>query len=511
MIKIRPVFATIMIVSMLLSFSASSGSVAFQELTLQQTQQKLLNKEISIRQLVDYYRLRILNYDKKPDGLNSVAFLHPDIDQHINAVQAKIDNKGKLGTLFGSFVLIKDNIAVKGLPNTAGSWLMRDHVARQNAFVIKKLMEQDAIILGKTNLSEWANFRSEQSSSGWSSLYGQTRNPYHKHYSPCGSSSGSGVAVAADMALFAVGTETDGSITCPAAVNGIVGIKPTLGLVSRRGIIPISHSQDTAGPMARTVEDAVHLLDAMLGKDDDDSASLTPIDVKSALVIGELAGARAGVIRNAMGYHEPMDRLFNEQLEILKQAGVNIVDVRIETLDKLGDDEYLVLLAEFRHDLNQYLKETSAPLHSLKHAIALNEKHKAIAMPFFSQNIFEKSLAAPALTAKDYIAARKNNVNNAGKMGIDKVMKAHKLNFLIAPTTSPAWKINHQDGDEYLGSVSSAPAIAGYPHVTVPMGQVSGLPVGMSFIAGHLEDATVIQAAYEYEQRSRARIAPILK
>ena len=493
-----------------ISFFVQGNEDSLKELTLEHTQSLLLSGQTNLQTLSDYYLRRIERLDQGETNLNAIAIINLDLQQQILALQKKIDNKQPLGSLFGAFVVVKDNIDVKGMPNTAGSWLMREHMPEEDAFLIQRLKQQDAIILGKTNLSEWANFRSEQSSSGWSSLHGQTKNPYNTAYSPCGSSSGSGTAVAADLALFAVGTETDGSVTCPAAVTGIVGIKPTLGLISRSGIIPISHSQDTAGPMARNVTDAVRLLEAMQGQDNADNASLAPLSFKDALAMGKLKGKRIGIIRNAMGYHQAMDTIFEEQAALLKKAGVTLVNVEIDTLDKLGDDEYLVLLAEFKHDLNHYLKTSGAPLTSLEQAITLNKRHNAITMPIFDQNIFEKSLAAPLLSDESYLTARKNNLLNTRKSGIDKVMKEKQLALLIAPTTGPAWKINHEDGDEFLGSVSSAPAIAGYPHVTVPMGYVNGLPVGMSFIGGYLDDKVVIQAAYEYEQLSNNRKPPVI-
>ena len=376
--------------------SYSADKPSFSNLTLAKTQILLKSGDVTLADLVDYYLSRIDKYDANGNKINAVAQLNPALKQHITLLQSKLDDKKPMGTLFGALVLLKDNIDAKGMVNSAGSWLMREHQPQQDAFVVARLIAEDAVILGKANLSEWANFRSSKSSSGWSSLHGQTLNPHDPSRSPCGSSAGSGAAIAADFALLAVGTETDGSVTCPAAVNGIVGIKPTLGLLSRSGIIPIAHSQDTAGPMTRTVTDAVIMLEAMMGKDPMDIAAIAPISLSQHLILGGLKGKRIGVMRNMMGYHPDLDQVFNQQLAVFEQAGAIIVDnADIETKGKWGADEYTVLLAEFKTDLNQYLTQSKAPLKSLEQAIAKNLEFAPRTMPVFAQEIFIAALAAP--------------------------------------------------------------------------------------------------------------------
>jgi amidase/aspartyl-tRNA(Asn)/glutamyl-tRNA(Gln) amidotransferase subunit A len=388
---------------------------------------------------------------------------------------------------------------------------MREHYPKQNAYLVDRLIAEDAIILAKTNLSEWANFRSEKSSSGWSSLYGQTVNPHDITRSPCGSSSGSGAAITADFALLAVGTETDGSVTCPAAVNGIVGIKPTLGLISRSGIIPLAHSQDTAGPMTRTVTDAVMMLEVMMGQDKNDAQSLVPIQLSQHLKMGGLKGKRIGIMRNMMGYHLELDQVFEQQLKVFKKAGAIIVDkANIETKGMWSNAEYTVLLAEFKADLNQYLITQNAPLKNLEDAIFQNQKFSKRTMPIFAQEIFIKAQAAPNLTDKKYLDALNKSKTLTMDKGIDATLNKHNLDILIAPTTAPAWKIDHINGDHYMGSAGSASAVSGYPHITVPMGKVAHMPVNISFIGGKLSEPTLVEAAYDFEQLTQARVPPVL-
>jgi Asp-tRNA(Asn)/Glu-tRNA(Gln) amidotransferase A subunit family amidase len=492
--------------------SPLASAADLHELTLAETQNLLKTGKIKMTDLVDYYQQRQKLYDQQGPQLNSVVQINPKLAMLARKMDEKIASGAPLGSLFGALVLVKDNIDAVGMANTAGSWLMGEHYPRQDAFVIEQLTNQDAIIFAKTNLSEWANFRSSMSSSGWSSLYGQTRNPYDPTRSPCGSSSGSGVAVAADLALLAVGTETDGSVTCPSAMNGIVGIKPTLGLVSRSGIIPIAHSQDTAGPMARNVTDAVMLLDAMLGKDANDPASLQGDKLAGNLIKDGLKGKRIGIVRNLMGYHKQVDEIFEQQLAMLKKGGATLVDnANIETKDLFGDDEYTVLLSEFKADLNQYLLASNAPLKSLQDAIDKNIQFAEQTMPIFGQEIFIKAQQAPALSDDKYKTALANAKLNAGKLGIDATLAKYKVDILIAPTGGPAWKIDHINGDHFSGSASSPAAVSGYPHITVPMGYVQKMPVGMSFFGTYLSEPPLIQAAYAYEQLSQVRIAPKLE
>ncbi|QHJ13243.1 Glutamyl-tRNA(Gln) amidotransferase subunit A [Paraglaciecola mesophila] len=481
------------------------------ELTLNETQTLLRENTITVAQLSNYYLQRIEKFNDNGPKLNAVVTLNQQLAEQVAALDKKLKSDAPLGKLFGAIVLLKDNIDASGMPNTAGSWLMREHVPDKDAFLVKQLTAQDAIILGKTNLSEWANFRSTMSSSGWSSLHGQTLNPHDPTRSPCGSSSGSGVAVAADLTLLAVGTETDGSITCPAAVNGIVGIKPTLGLVSRSGIIPIAHSQDTAGPMTRSVSDAVIMLEAMMGLDPKDAASFAPLSLSEHLKIDGLKGKRIGVVRNMMGYHPQLDDIFENQLSVLKKAGAIVVDnANIENKGEWNEDEYSILLAEFKTDLNHYLTNSNAPIKSLQEAIDKNIQAEERTMPIFGQEIFISAQQAPELTEQSYLDALKNAKQKAGKEGIDATLAKYKVDLLIAPTTAPAWKIDHIDGDHFLGSASGAAAVAGYPHITVPMGAVSGMPVNMSFFGKAKSEGVLIEAAYGFEQATQARIRPLL-
>jgi len=378
------------------------------------------------------------------------------------------------------------------------------------------LREAGAVILGKTNLSEWANIRSSHSTSGWSGRGGQTRNPYALDRNPCGSSSGSGAAVAANLCAVAVGTETDGSIVCPANVNGIVGIKPTLGLVSRAGIIPIAHSQDTAGPMARTVTDAAILLGVLTGMDSDDAATSASLgkgsmDYTAFLGARGLAGARLGVVRKLGGFHDAVDKLMNDAIEELKRQGATVVDpADITTLDQLGDAEDQVLLYELKADLNAYLTQLgdAAPVHTLKDIIEFNEQHHEQEMPFFGQDTFLKAQEKGSLYRKEYLDNLDKSKSLMRVQGIDAVMDQFKLDALIAPTGGPASLTDHINGDYGAGGSSTPAAVAGYPHITVPMGFVSTLPVGISFFGRAWSEPTLLKFAYAFEQATHHRRPP---
>ena len=504
-------FSTIMVANSLAEQPSPASSPSLHELTLAQTQTLLRTQQISLAQLSEYYLQRIQKFDENGAQLNSVATLSNQLEQQVSDLDQKLKSGQPLGLLFGAIVLLKDNIDAKGMPNTAGSWLMRSHVPADDAYLVKQLKAQDAIILGKTNLSEWANFRSNMSSSGWSSLHGQTLNPHDPTRTPCGSSSGSGVAVAADFTLLAVGTETDGSVTCPAAVNGIVGIKPTLGLVSRSGIIPVAHSQDTAGSMARTVADATMMLEAMMGVDTKDPITFEPIALATHLKKDGLKGKRIGIVRNLMGYHPQLDKVFDAQLATLREAGAIIVEnANIENKGSWNDDEFTVLLTEFKADLNHYLSQSKAPISSLQDAIEKNIVDQERTMPIFGQETFLRAQQSPSMTDQAYIDALARAKRKAGKEGIDATLAKYEVDLLIAPTTAPAWKIDHIDGDHFLGSAIGAAAVAGYPHITVPMGDVSGMPVNISFFGAAKSEGILIEAAYSFEQITQARITPRL-
>ena len=499
------------------SFAAQSYlNQTLDELTVTQMQQKLAAGELSSEALVQYYLDRIALLDDSGIKLNAVGRTHHEVLAQARKLDEERQDKGSRGPLHGVPVLLKDNIDTNdGIANTAGSVALRHNYPSHDAFLVKRLRDAGAIILGKANLSEWANFRSTRSSSGWSGMYGQAKNPYDITRSPCGSSSGSAIAVAANLTLLAIGTETDGSVVCPASINGVVGIKPTLGTVSRSGIIPIAHSQDTAGPMARTVSDAVQLLEVMVGFDDNDKNALkSDIQYTSHLKADGLKGKRIGVVRNFTGFHPQVDALFEQAIATMKAQGAIIVDnANIDNKGQWDEAEFEVLLYEFKADLNAYLAKTDgAHPKSLEALIAFNKRHSSTEMPYFAQELFEMAQQKGPLSDKAYQDALAKAKRLAGNEGIDATMKKYQVDLLIAPTTGPAWKIDLINEDHYSGgSASSAPAVSGYPHITVPMGFVSHLPVGISFFAGQLQEGRLIEAAYHYEQASKKRQKPQYK
>jgi amidase len=414
-------------------------------------------------------------------------------------------------------VLIKDNIGTHDrMMTTAGSLALQGSIPPRDAFVAQKLREAGAVILGKTNLTEWANFRSTHSTSGWSGRGGQTNNPYALNRNPCGSSSGSGAAVSGNLCALAIGTETDGSIICPANANGVAGIKPTVGLVSRAGIVPIAHSQDTAGPMARTIADAVALLGVLTGMDSNDSATdasrgKAHSDYTRFLDPKGLRGARLGVVRKAFGFDPAVDRIIEAALAEMKRQGAELVDpADPPTWGKWRDQENEILLYEFKADLNAYLGTLGpqAPVHSLEEIIKFNEVHAKQEMPYFGQELFIQAQAKGPLTSKEYLDKVEEAQRLTRKEGIDAVMDQHKLDALVAPTGGPAWLTDLVDGDSFGGGSSSAAAVAGYPDITVPAGFIFGLPVGISFFGRAWSEPTLIRIAYAFEQATKARKSP---
>jgi amidase len=488
-----------------------------EELTITDLQQGLQSGKYTSRELVEKYSDRINDVDKKGPGLYSVIEMNPDAERIAVALDRERKEKGPRGPLHGIPILIKDNIDTQDrMMTTAGSLALVGAKPQRDAFVAQKLREAGAVILGKTNLSEWANFRSTKSSSGWSGRGGQTKNPYVLDRNPCGSSSGSGAAVAANLCAAAVGTETDGSVVCPSSANSLVGIKPTVGLVSRAGIIPIAHSQDTAGPMTRTVRDAAILLGALAGIDARDEATNASrgkavADYTQFLDKDGLRGVRLGVARKHFGFSERVDKLMNDLLAEMKKLGAVLVDpADIPTTGKFDDSEFEVLLYEFKADLNTYLAGLGpqAPVRSLKDVIAFNEKNRDREMPYFGQDIMLKAEAKGPLTSKPYLAALRKNHLLTRTQGIDAVMKKNRLDALLAPTGGPAWPTDWINGDHFTGGYSSASAVAGYPHITVPAGYVFGLPVGISFFGGAFSEPKLIKIAYAFEQATKARRPP---
>jgi amidase len=496
--------------------SAQAPAFELDELTISDLQQALQSGKYTTRQLVEKYSDRINDIDKKGPALSAVIEMNPDAESIAAALDRERKERGPRGPLHGIPILIKDNIDTQDrMMTTAGSLALVGAKPARDAFVAQKLREAGAVILGKTNLSEWANFRSTKSSSGWSARGGQTRNPYSLERNPCGSSSGSGAAVAANLCAGAIGTETDGSIVCPATANSLVGIKPTIGLVSRSGIIPIAHSQDTAGPMARTVRDAAIILSALVDvdpRDDTTNASRgKPTDYTEFLDRDGLKGMRLGIARKHFGFNERVDKLLNDLLDQMKRLGAVLVDPSdIPTSGKFDESEFEVLLYEFKADLNAYLAGLGpqAPVKSLKEVIAFNERNREREMPYFGQDIMIKAEAKGPLTTRAYRQALRKNHLLTRTQGIDFIMKKNRLDALVAPTGGPAWPTDWINGDHFTGGYSSASAVAGYPHITVPAGYVFGLPVGISFFGGAFSEPKLIKIAYAFEQATRVRRPP---
>jgi amidase len=485
------------------------------EVSLTDLQNALKDGRVTSRTLVDAYLARIEKHDP---ALKSIISLNPRAREEAD----QLDRERKEGTLRGPLhgipIVIKDNIdfASAGLANTAGSLALVKNIPARDAPVVRRLLEAGAIVLAKNNLSEWANIRSQHSSSGWSAVGGLARNPYDPARSACGSSSGSGTAVAASFAAASVGTETDGSVTCPAAINGLVGIKPTVGLVSRTGIIPISHVQDTAGPMTRTVADLALMLSAMAGSDPDDAATKEAdarrADYSQALKADALKGTRLGVLRFHTGYSPPTDKVFESALEALRKQGAELVDIPTFDFGDLEKIELECLLIELKADLNKYLASTpqAVQTRTLAEVIAFN-RSESRELEHFGQNLFERAEGTKGLSDPAYVKARRRVFQMAGPNGIDRLLREHKVVALIAPTTGPAWTIDLVNGDHYGGSSTTLPAVAGYPHLTVPMGEVRGLPLGLSFIGPAWSEALLISLGYAYEQATHARKPPVLK
>lgn len=498
--------------------AAAEHRVPLHEMTIEQLQAEMSAGRLTCHQLVEHFLARIQEIDRSGPTLNSVIEINPDALAIADRLDEERRARGVRSPMHGIPVLLKDNIdTADGMLTTAGSLALMNSKPSKDALLVAHLREAGALILGKTNLSEWANFRSSRSSSGWSARGGQTRNAHAPGRNPCGSSSGSAVAIAAGLAVVAVGTETDGSIVCPAAVNGVVGMKPTVGLVSRTGIIPISVSQDTAGPMARTVTDAAILLAALAGPDPMDLATSALAtrripDYLAELTTDGLRGARIGVARNLAGFHESVDAVFEQAIAKLAAAGAVIVDpANLEAGKKLSKDEMTVLLYEFKDGLNRYLTQRPGGPNTLANLIDFNEREREREMPYFGQELFVKAQKKGPLTEHEYRRARERSRRAAGRDGIDAVLREHKLDAIVAPTVGPAWMTDLVNGDHGIGGdVSQAPAVAGYPHITVPAGLVHGLPIGISFVGTAWSEPTLIRLAFAFEQITQARRPPSL-
>lgn len=491
------------------------------EATLSSLQEQLGSGQMTSARLTALYLERIEALDRQGPALRSVIALNPKAAAQARALDDE-RRQGKLrGPLHGIPVLIKDNIdtsgAIDDMPTTAGSVALEERRAGRDAFIVDRLRQAGAVILGKTNLSEWANFRSSDSSSGWSSLGGQTRNPYYLARNPCGSSSGSGVAVSANLCAIAVGTETDGSIVCPAAVSGIVGIKPTVGLVSRSGIIPISHTQDTAGPMARTVADAALLLGILAGYDPADEATAGSrgqghSDYTRFLDPNGLRGKRIGIERQPQGSNPFLRQLLDEARAQLASLGATVIEVDyLQAIDALGQDEFTVLLYEFKDGLNRYLAQAGAAVKSLADVIQFNQKHWERAMPFFRQDLLELSESKGPLSDDEYRKALAASRDESRRI-LDACLDAHRLDALFGLTMGPACATDPVYGDRWGDVFLTRPAaISGYPHITVPAGRVYDLPVGVSLFGAAYTEPALIGMAYAYEQATRHRQPPAFR
>jgi len=487
------------------------------EITIPELQDGMKSGKFTARALVEKYSARIEEIDKRGPGVNAIIELNHDAPATADALDQERKAKGPRGPLHGIPVLIKDNIdTADRMMTTAGSLALVGSKPPKDSCVAQRLRAAGAVILGKTNLSEWANIRSSHSTSGWSGRGGLTKNPYALDRNACGSSSGTGAGLSANLAAVGIGTETDGSIVCPSSSNGLAGIKPTVGLVSRSGIIPISHSQDGAGPMCRTVRDAAILLGALTGVDAEDSATAASVgksqtDYAQCCDPNGLKGARIGVARKYFGFNDAVDALMEEALDAMKKQGATLVDpADIDTFGKFDDSELLVFMYELKADLNAYLARLgpSAPVRTLKDIIEFNDRNRQKEMPYFGQDLFVKAEAKGPLSEKEYMDALAKNHQLARTEGIDAIMDKHHLDALVAPTGGPAWLTDLVNGDHSAGGSSNAAAVAGYPNINVTAGSIFGLPVGISFFGRAWSEPTLIKLAYSFEQATKARQAP---
>jgi len=496
-----------------------SGVKAFEldEITIADLQDGMKSGKFTAHSLVEKYSARIGEIDKHGPSINAIIELNPDALSIADGLDDERKAKGPRGPMHGIPVLIKDNIdTADKMMTTAGTLALLGSKPLQDSYVAQRLRSAGAVILGKTNLSEWANIRSSHSTSGWSGRGGLTKNPYALDRNPCGSSSGTGAGISANLCAVGIGTETDGSIVCPSSSNGLAGIKPTVGLVSRNGIIPISHTQDGAGPMCRTIRDAATLLGVLTGVDSGDPATAASIgksytDYTQFCDPNGLKGARIGVARKYFGFNDAVDALMEQSLDAMKKQGATLIDpAEIETLGKFDETELLVFMYELKADLNAYLARLgpNAPVRTLKDIIDFNERNRQKELPYFGQDLFVKSEGKGPLTEKAYLEAVEKNHRLARTEGIDATMDKFHLDAIVAPTGGPAWITDLVTGDHFAGGSSNAAAVAGYPNINVTAGFISGLPVGISFFGRAWSEPTLIRLAFAFEQATKARQTP---
>jgi amidase len=486
-----------------------------EEITIRELQQGYKDGKYNVQEVVSAYLGRINEIDKNGPALNSIIVINPEALQIAEELDREFAEGKIKGPLFGIPVVLKDNIDTHDkMPNTAGATVLRNSFPETDSPVARKLREAGAVIIAKANLSEWANFRGTASTSGWSGVGGQTKNPYILDRNPCGSSSGSGVAVSANLCVLAIGTETDGSIVCPSNNNGIVGLKPTVGLISRTGIIPISFTQDTPGPMGRTVEDVAICLGALTGIDSADSKTLASsgrflTDYSKSLKKDGLSGKRIGIIKDSGGFSDRVDSLMKQAIEFMESHGAELIEVEAPKSSEYNDAEFEVLLYEFKDGLNRYLKGLgdNVPVKNLSELIEFN-KSDSIELRYFNQKIVEMADKKGDLSSPEYKKSLEKMLRATRENGIDKIMNENDLDALIAPTGSPAWKTDLILGDHFVGGSSSLAAISGYPAITVPMGFIHNLPVGITFFGRAWSEPQLIEIAYSYEQGTKHRKAP---
>lgn len=493
----------------------SKGKSFLEEISVTQLQQGYGQGNFTITDVVEEYLERIDAIDKNGPQLNSIIQINPDALKIAEELDKEMAAGNIRGPLHGIPVILKDNIDTHDkMPTTAGSLALRNSYPGKDSWVAKKLREAGAVIIAKSNLSEWANFRADFSSSGWSAVGGQTKNPYILDRNPCGSSSGSAVAVSANLCVLAIGTETNGSIVCPSNNNGIVGLKPTVGLISRSGIIPISFTQDTPGPMGRSVEDVAICLGMLVGVDSADSKTLGSeefyqTDYTKFLIQDGIKGKRIGLLKDVMGYHHKVDILIDKSVEYLKSQGAEVIEVEFPGNRSFRGASFTVMLYEFKNGLNKYFSGlgNDAPVKNLEELIAFN-RSDSIEMRYFDQKLIEMAQEKSDLESSEYKDALRNMLLDTRDNGIDKLMNEHNLDAIMAPTGSPAWKTDLIVGDHFIGGSSSFAAISGYPNITVPMGFIDELPVGVSFFGRAWSEAVLLEIAYGFEQGTRHRRAP---